>query len=255
MDIANMAVRHAPEGFQAETAVNRVVPQLRSQQNEILAEMRTQSRETPEYWQNAREVVQIEARIQDYQNEVIKERGQKMKEANEKAKRDRRELRDVLDMESRLIEERIKNNPFLSPQQAQRAMVPALLNQYREMMVAQPGETYRERLERMTDAERVRGNILEGAGFGRKSWARTLGGGMMFRGDRRFAAQVLGQLDQAAAEAEQMSKQAAAGRPVVFQTVLDPNATVAKQKAEFEKQWDQYEKLITQPIGRIPGME
>lgn len=256
MDIAQMAVRHAPEGFQIATSVQRVVPLLRQEQNRILAAMRGQDRQSAEYWENARQVVQIESRIQDYQNDAVKERKQALDKANREAVRQRREQRDILDMEARLIESRFKNNPFLSPQQAARAMMPALIQQYREMMMPVQGETYREQLERNIDAERVRGQILEGAGFGRKGgWKRTLGGGMMFTGDIGLAKGVMSELDKIAAEAQEAAAAASGGNTIIYQTLLDPRASLEQQHREFEKQWEHYEKMITQPIGRVPGFE
>jgi hypothetical protein len=244
LELAQMGARHAPEGTEASVMLAKVIPLLEDEQRDILEQLKVTQRNTVEYWTLAREAATIQSRMVDYEDAAIKERNATIKKAAETAKAQRREQMETNDLRVRLIEAQAHNMPWLTQQQQSRAVQGSLFEQFKEIMRPVQGETERERIQRQIEGERVRHDILEGAGIGRENFGRTFGGGRVFMGDARGARRMIQELD--------VAEKAAQGRPIIFQVVTQPDATAAQRRSDFERFYEQMETLHNQPIGNLP---
>lgn len=216
----------------AEASARASIPLLRDRQRQVLDDAKRQKQGSSEYWNDVNEYWQIEGRIQDDAQSVAKEIHDRTKSAHDKAQTAGREQMELLRARGALIDAQLKNNPFLNETQRQRIGLGSTIAEYRQAMRPVKGETELEKLHRETEAEKLKGEILSQAGLTPR-FGRTLGGGLLpmfnMRGFMR-ANQQLAQLGRQSArmpvegEREQtlsFSREAANGRPVVFQVVLD----------------------------------
>lgn len=221
--------REAPDGMQALAILNAEVPTLRDEQKELLARQQQLSPNTKEYWDNAKAFWSVEDNIHQLVKNAVTERNNEVKKAVEQHKKDATEHREMISLETKLMEMRLKNNPLLTDRQRQALMVPMLVRQYRQMLIPIQGETELESLRRQIDAEGMKHDIMQSLGALGKAGSRVLGGGRIGNFDRRAVANVMRQLDapMSAREqasymspkerAEQLAREANKGRPVVIQ--------------------------------------
>jgi hypothetical protein len=236
----------AEEGKQAEAILNAELPALKETQKEIIDEQKTFLPNSKEYWDNAKAYWSVEDQIHKLVKNAVKERHTLAENAIKEQKRQSTEHREMLSLETQLMEARLKNNPLISATQRTQIMIPMLIRQYRQMLIPIQGETELESLHRQIDAEKIKHDIMESAGaLGKNASARVLGGGRIDLFNRRMIQQVMGELDKPmspqeqvsylnpAARARQLADEFSRGRPVVLQINLpnDPS-TISREVYE-----------------------
>lgn len=227
----------APDNLQAQTLLNAELPVLRAEQKEIMDRQKEFAPNSKEYWDNARNYWQVEDQIHNLAKNAVKERHSAAQKAIEAQKQAANEQRELISLETRLMEARLKNNPLLTDQQRTQMMIPMLIRQYRQMMIPVSGETPIEAMRRMLEAEGMKHDIMQQAGaLSRNSMHRVLGGGAISTGlNRRQLMNIMGQLDAPMSKqeqdsytnpqkrAEQLAREYSLGRPVVLQFSVSNN--------------------------------
>lgn len=253
MERVKVLAEEAETETQQSDILTREIPLLRDDQAELLREANSIKPNTKAYWDNARAYWQIEDEITKLTKNQAKARQNDLKKANQAAQQQAHEHREMLDLETHLMEARLKNNPFLSDAQRKNLMVPMLIRQYRAMMQPVAGETELESLRRQVDAENMKHDILEQFGLGKNQGARVLGGGRlnMTGLNPRALKAAMAQLDAPMTDRERggmidphvraraLAAEAANGRPVVVQVTWQPGMTAEQVKQQLWKLIDE----------------
>jgi len=184
--------------------------------------------------------------VQDLQRAAAKEETTQLKRATDQARKNADERRGVLDAEQKLVETRLKNNPFLNDYQKNELFRPTMVRKFRELMRPVQGESRREGLERENDATETYGQILRSLGVGPGRVTRR--GMLAMRDLDRIARESQANPYRAMPpleEARGLARQQAGGRPVIYQAVVDPFSS------NSNKLWEQFQRWYAANIGEI----
>lgn len=123
------------------------------------------------------------------------------------------------DGRTRLAEAQINNNPFANDKQKKQAIVPFLVEQFKELMRPVQGESRMDAMNRQIGAEGLKGQIVGNLGQRGRAAAMTLGQLNQIGQQAQstpFASRAVAEAQQAAEQAKKL-----APAPVVMQLVLD----------------------------------
>jgi tape measure domain-containing protein len=234
-DQAIARAAEAAPGNEARGLATELAPVLEAAQDALIADLAHYKEGSEDYWKAVGEIEKSKREIAQLDQRAAKEAASEQQKAVTATHKAAQERRGLMSAEAQLAELQLKNNPFLSGRQRTRAMVPLLLQQYREAMRPIQGETRVESVQRQIGGEQLRGQLLEslkGMGMGRRGMMVAMGQLNGIAGQ----AQADPYLARAAtADARQVANTAAAGRPTVFQILLDPNASPQQQFAQFQE--------------------
>ncbi|HEU4752950.1 MAG TPA: hypothetical protein VFU47_07555, partial [Armatimonadota bacterium] len=195
IEAARVAANALPEGERSAAELERVVPVLRASQQSLLETLKTQTPQMEEYWKNVRSYWQIEGQIQELNDNAQKAADKQQKDALEKSRKAATDQQQLAEARVQLLQAQLKNAVGLTPEQKSAALVPALKERYRQLLRAVPGESELERLQRLTQAESTKGEILDAAGV-KQAFATLIGGGRVPLVGARRAQAVMRDLDQ-----------------------------------------------------------
>jgi len=234
-DEAVAKASEAAPGQEARALALELIPELQKEQDQLAADLGNYKEGSEDYWKTIGEISKSKREVAKLEQNAAKEAVNEQKRAVAETHKAARERQSLMTAEAQLAELQLKNNPLLSQRQRTRAMIPLLLEQYREAMRPIQGETRVESVQRQIGGEQLRGQLLEslkGLGIGRRGMMVAMGQLNAVAGQ----AQADPYLARAAtADARQVANTAAAGQPMVFQIVLDPNASPQQQYAQFQE--------------------
>lgn len=195
---ASVAMTRANLGPEREGRVQReaqqVIPMLNARAKELeqmaaqlLPQIKGNAELTEQYyeWLNQaatlkQEAGNLESRALGEQQEIAKRTEREAKKRAEEQKKAFEDAQDVMGLRSRLLKEQLENNPFLSKQQRGEMMISTLREQFRALSTGAPGETEKEKMQRLLERENVRGDIVESLGAkGKGATTKVLGGGIL----------------------------------------------------------------------------
>jgi hypothetical protein len=169
------------EAEQAAAEARDIIPVLEAKAKDITEQLKYVGREDAKYWELIKEQYALREQVDDL----------RQKEAETGVAAANKEQQDGLDTAkatTELLQAQLANNPFLSHNShASRAfktaqIVPAMIEQFRRLVNLHPeGESEADRIKRLTEAEGLKGKILEESGVGKGAQGVTLEGVMQAR--------------------------------------------------------------------------
>ncbi|MFN3650098.1 MAG: hypothetical protein ACK47B_11010 [Armatimonadota bacterium] len=165
---------------QARAEAARLIPQIRHEIETVIRPQIEAAKEgTAEYarayqalWSARADIARLDRAAADEQRDAARK-------AIDETRRQGEEVRELAALRTRLLEAQLAAIPGLSDDQRKRALVPAMLEQFRTQLTAVAGETEKDRLTRLIEAAQLRGSILQAvAGDGGRG-IRLAGGGYL----------------------------------------------------------------------------
>lgn len=176
-----MAIAEQAAGDQrARALLVESLPVLQRQMAELQRQATAAGTGTREYYELQAEYWQAQRELASLQRRAEQEAQDEQHRALQEAERARDEQLRTIGQAVRLREAQLRNVIGLDDRTRGRAMLPVLLQQLQAVLQPVAGETPRGRLERLTEAEGVKGSLLEAVGArGRGAFAALPGGGAM----------------------------------------------------------------------------
>lgn len=171
------------------------IPFLTRMQTELRAQLDQLKPGTEAYFETEKRIWEAEEQKGQLASAAAAEVKSAQQKATDAARKQAGELNDVAELKVRLLKAQLDNNPLLSGAAKGRLLAGAQIQQYRQLMTPVEGESEKGRLQRMLEAEGVRGNILGTLGAGPGGLKRTLGGGLLPMFNPRAVAGVNRELD------------------------------------------------------------
>ena len=235
-DQAIARASEAMPGYEARGLVNELTPVLEQEQAELLADLKNYKVGSQDYWKATGEVEKSKRELAKLEQNAAKEAANEQKKTLEETKKAHRERLQLMSAETRLIELQLKNNPLLTERQRKGAANDLLAQQYAAAMRPDAGETRTEKINRLTEAEQLKGQIFDNI--------KAMGGG---RGNLIRAGWQLDQLasqggraQDRLADVQRAAKVAQAQAPgvLVVQVIRkdDSPASIAQAVAEAQRQ-------------------
>jgi hypothetical protein len=256
-----------PDAAAREIAVD-LVPLMEQQNKELLdriATLRTGTKEwadaNKEYWDRRSDIARIIA-------SADKEQADQQKKMAEEAKKAAADTREMSSMYVDLIKKKLSNNPLLNDEQRNKAIMPALMEEFKLLSRATPGESPLESLKRQLEREDVVSELMKSMGFDGES-LQTIGQeilqdfypsiakrfkkgqeSLLSPGGGARAQNFMAGLDRVAQaegargygggsdwaqDAATVARNAASGQPVVFQVIAQPGQSEQELRATFEE--------------------
>lgn len=250
LEMIDAFVANSAEDEKAFVEMQSKIPALQQEQEFLVNQMKGIGRNTKEYHEKVKEYWSLQEEINSLKGQAAKEEAQNIKKEIDERKKQTQEDKEMLSARMSFMKAQIDNNPYLSESQKKKALVPSLLGQFRQANWAVEGESESEKWKRLTEAENMKGQIIEAMGL-KGSSIKSLFGNQIGMGKRR-AAGVLGQLIDIGRSESQLgyegngwqgqtnliANQLSGGAPIVFQAILDPYANPMQLRAQFEQMFD-----------------
>ncbi len=243
-------IEGADEEQKENVAAREMIPILRDQQKQLLADMQKPQKNAEEYYKAVEEYWKKESELQGILSGQRKHALDAQKKAVEDTRKQSKEMNDLASARVRLAEAQLENNPLLSDQGRKRGLLPTLFEQLKQMLRPVQGESELDKTNRMVDAEGVKKKILEGVGAsGQGAFSRGLGG-LIPRFSTRDLRAALGRISAIEQESSRnpitaarndalnAANGASGNAPVVYQIVL-PDSRPETMRREFDRLYEE----------------
>jgi hypothetical protein len=169
-DQAAAKAAEALPGQEQRALLRELGPVLQEEQNALLADLANYKEGSADYWKAVGEIEKSKREQAKLEQNAAKEAANQQKKTAEEHRKASRERLQLMGAEIRLAELQLKNNPLLSERQRRAAANQLLARQYAEALQPQAGENRMERVNRLLEAEQIKGQVLDNfkaMGYGR----------------------------------------------------------------------------------------
>lgn len=200
MEAGRASAASSVEGFAARTLAETMRPLMQERLASLAAGLSQFVAGTEEWWKQQTEMVRLRAEMGELERSASRELSEMNRRALDDTKRAFQEQAQNASLAVQLQDLQLRN---LGVGERIRKVLSldGLRAQYGMLMRAVQGETENERLQRLIQAETLKGEILDASGVGAKE-GRVWGGGTLDFGDTRGRMAELARLDEIAAQAK-----------------------------------------------------